>query len=99
MTPKDLIQYLNDTLDCEALRRLDQASLYKLQNLLHHWYMMVQDTRRKKAAAAAATASQLARAADPGPDPFTLHPAAGTPPAPAAPLWPRRRSGGPHATP
>ena len=61
MSPKDLIDYLEAVLDCDALRRLDQASLRKLENLLHHWYVLVGDVRRKKAAAA--TESQLARAA------------------------------------
>lgn len=61
LTPKGLLDYLEAILDCDALRRLDQASLRKLENLLHHWYVLVGDVRRKKAAAA--TESQLARAA------------------------------------
>jgi len=61
LTPKGLLDYLEAILDCDALRRLDQASLRKLENLLHHWYVLVGDVRRKKAAAA--TASQLDRAA------------------------------------
>jgi hypothetical protein len=61
MTPKALLDYLDAVLDCDALRRLDQGSLHRLENLLHHWYALVGDIRRQKAAAA--TASQLARAA------------------------------------
>ena len=61
LSPKGLLDYLEAVLDCDALRRLDQASLRKLENLLHHWYVLTGDIRRQKVAAA--TASQLARAA------------------------------------
>lgn len=51
MTPKDLVDYLDATLDCAALRRLDPPSLHRLENLLHHWYALVGDLRRQKLAA------------------------------------------------
>jgi hypothetical protein len=52
MTPKDLVDYLDSTLDCAALRRLDPPSLHRLENLLHHWYALVGDLRRQKLVAA-----------------------------------------------
>jgi len=88
-TPKDLLAYLHDTLDCDSLRRLDLVTLGRLENLLHHWYAMVGDIRRQRVAAA--TGSQLARGAAPGGDSFTLQPPAAAPAStpPEAPHAPR----------
>lgn len=54
-TPKDLLDYLDVTLDAAALRRLDPPSLHRLENLLHHWYALVGDLRRQKLAHPAPT--------------------------------------------
>lgn len=49
MTPRDLLAYLQ-VLDHAALRKLDAGDLWRLETLLHHWYVQVGDIRRHKAA-------------------------------------------------
>lgn len=71
MSPKDLLDYLENTLDAQALRRLDPPSLHRLENLLHHWYVLTGDLRRDKLRQA--TASPLERARRPAPA-FNLTP-------------------------
>jgi len=50
-TPKDLLDYLDNVLSNDALRRLDAPSLHRLENLLHHWYVLAGVARRAKLAA------------------------------------------------
>lgn len=73
MTPKDVLDYLDSVLSVEALRRLDQASLQRLENLLHHWYVQAGDVRRAKIKSSAHAPIDRARRAGPAIT-FTLTP-------------------------
>jgi hypothetical protein len=76
MTPIDLLDYLDNILSCDHLHRLDQASLHRLENLLHHWYVLVGDIHRAKLKATAhRPVDRARRPATPAAAPsFTLTP-------------------------